>query len=163
MTYLTDTPIKRPLFKSKVKKKERTRANEQPHAGGRPSSCVSDCGGPSKHAKSNLPHNFFDHRPKDYFDLQITPQFVKYIAEATNRRAVAEVVGSKTYTDWAPFDQKEIYKFFGLLFANALSTKPQIIFWFLSSRNSKLFGNDHFSKLFDKRLLGGRVICGEHR
>ena len=52
---------------------------------------------------------------------------------------------------------------FGLLFANALSPKPQIIFWFLSSMNSKLFGNDHFAKLFDKRLVGGCVISGKHR
>ena len=88
---------------------------------------------------------------------------MEYIAEASNRRAVAEGAGSKTYADWVPFDQKEIYKFFGLLFANALSPKPQIIFWFLSSTNSKLFGNDHFSKLFDKRIVGGRVISGERR
>ena len=157
LSYLTDTPIKRILFKHKVKKKEQTsanteRLNEEPHAGGHPSSCVLEHGSPSQHAKTNLPCNFFHHRPKDYFDLQITWQFVKYIAEATNRHAVAEGVGSKTYADWAPFDQEEIHKFFGLLFANALYPKPQIIFWFLSSTNSKLFGNDHFAKLFDKRL-----------
>ena len=86
-------------------------------------SCISKCGGPSGPAKENLPPNLLDHRTKDYFDLQITPKFVEYITEASNRRAVAEGASSKTYADWVPFDQKEIYKFFCLLFANALFAK----------------------------------------
>ena len=66
LSYLTDMPIKRPLIKRKVKKKEQTSANteqlnEEPGAGGHPSSCVSEHGGPSQHAKTNLPRNFFDH------------------------------------------------------------------------------------------------------
>eukprot|EP00956_Cyclotella_meneghiniana_P009641 scaffold13295_cov36-Cyclotella_meneghiniana.AAC.4 len=60
-------------------------------------------------------------------------------------------------------DGRLIYKFFALLFANALSPKPQLVLWFLSSANSRLFGNDHFAKLFDKRIVGGQVIAGERR
>ena len=83
LSYFTGKPIKRPLFKRKVNKKEKT-------TGGHPSSGsgITECGGPSGPAKNNLPCNFFDHRPKDYFDLQITPKFVECIADATNRHAV---------------------------------------------------------------------------
>eukprot|EP00956_Cyclotella_meneghiniana_P005902 scaffold7734_cov39-Cyclotella_meneghiniana.AAC.1 len=173
LTYLRDAPIKRPEFKPKPKKKKSDKdegdndadndANDDTSTarGRRPK--VNERGGPSDHVKSNLPKDFFDHRPKDYFDLQITPDFVDYIADSTNRRAVAEGAGTKTYKDWSPFDRKEIYKFFALLFANALSPKPQLVHWFLSSANSRLFGNDHFARLFDKRMVGGRVITGERR
>ena len=71
-------------------------------------------------------------RPKDFFDLQITPEFLYWITCATNRRATADGAGCGTgeFKDWVAFDQFEMYRFFGVLFANGLAPKPRIDYWF---------------------------------
>jgi hypothetical protein len=93
----------------------------------------------------------------------LSPSFVDgFITNTTNARAAAERAGSKTFKDWAPFDTKVVYKMMGLLFvnANAVSPKPQLKFWFLRRKQSRIFGNDYFTDALDKKLLGGRVTFG---
>ncbi len=72
----------------------------------------------------------------------------------------AEGACQTTYKDWEAFDTKEVYKIFGMLFANAVSPKPQFKQWFMGSSQNRIFGNDHFANAFDKKLMGGRVIYG---
>ena len=103
-SYLTDleSRIKRPEFDAKPRKSSTTNATSRPH--GRPSVSSNipsgppkKKGGPSNYARERLPKKFSQHHQKDYFDLQITPQFVdKFIIDTTNRRAAAEGAGSKT-------------------------------------------------------------------
>ena len=62
-----------------------------------------------------------------------------------------------------PPSTKEMYKMFGLLFANAVSPKPQFPFWFKNSSESHIFGNDFFANALDKKLPGGRAIKDERR
>jgi len=76
---------------------------------------------------------------------------------------MAEGAGAQTYKDWAPFDNEEVYKFIALLFANSVSPKPQLMYWFLSIAENKVFDNDAFCHLFDKRLPGRNIIPGERR
>ena len=119
---------------------------------------LSEKGSPSNYVRSKLPSNFESHRLKDYFDKIITPDFVGSWVGMTNQRAAAEGAGTRTYKDWAPFENKEFYKMLGLLFANAVSPKPQFKFWFRNGSDSKIFGNDFFANSLDKKLTGGRVI-----
>jgi hypothetical protein len=108
-------------------------------------------------------NNFALCRPKDYFDLFLTPDFVNdNILKTMNARATAEGAGSVTYQDFVPFSVQEFYKFIGLLFANSVSPKPQVINWFLSTK-PKIFGNDASTKYFDKVTLSGKVISGLRR
>ena len=161
--------IERPAFDRKPKKDEGN-AKEGNAKRGRPSKTTtpdgppSERGGPSDFARSKLPKNFAEHRPKDYFDLFVSPEFVDAnIAKPTNERAAAEGAGSRTYKDWAPFDRAEVYKMFAMLFANAVSPKPQFKFWFMDSSDSRIFGNDFFAHDLDKKLPGGRTIKGKRR
>jgi nucleoside diphosphate kinase len=57
-------------------------------------------------------------RPKDFFDLQISPKYISNICKGTNYRASAEGVGlgktgseKKDFGDFKPFDNDEMYKF----------------------------------------------------
>lgn len=153
--------IKRPDFDRKPRKSEQGRPKgSASKADGPP----SEHGRPSDFAQENLPKNFSWHRPKHYFDLFLTPKFVEtFMVRTTNERAAAEGAGSRTYKDFVGFDTDEMYKMFGLLFANAVSPKPQFPFWFKSTNESRIFGNDFFANALDKKMPGGRTIKGERR
>ena len=78
-------------------------------------------------------------RPKVSFDLQLSPKFFSDIWKGTNHRACAEGVGlgvtgreMKDYRDYVAFDDAEINKFIGLMFANGLMPKPVFETWFKS-------------------------------
>jgi hypothetical protein len=150
--YLTEAPIARPNFS---KKPTKPKDGNAPRPVGRPPTSTSpkEQGHPSKYAINKLlPIDFARRRPKDYFNLFMTDGFVaENIVKPTNARASAEGAGSATYKDFVGFDAAEVYKFFGLLFANSVSPKPQVVHWFMSTRESKIFGNDAFAKLFDKK------------
>ena len=57
---------------------------------------------------------------------------------ATNLRAYANGAGSGKYTDFVPFDSKEIYKMIGV---HGLTPKPQFDFWFCLEDREPLFGS----------------------
>ena len=92
-------------------------------------------GGPSKvttSAVGDLRHAW----PKDFFDLQLRPKFVREcMVETTNTRAASEGAGpgGTKYSDYTSFDVPEMYKFIGLFLANGLSPKPSMDLWFLGS------------------------------
>ena len=107
----------RKLTKSKVKQpvdRPSNPANNNP---------PNICGGPSEFARSKLPKDFSSHRPKNYFDLQLTtPEFLqKNMVDA----AAAESAGKASHQNFVPFTLSEMYKFMGLLFVNAVLPKPQ--------------------------------------
>jgi hypothetical protein len=105
-------------------------------------------------------------RPKDFSDLQITPEFVYWITCATNRRATANGAGCGTgeFKDWVAFDQFEMYRFFGVLFANGLAPKPQIDYWFETTERFPLFGNNLTSRVMAKEVATtGKKIRGVRR
>jgi len=142
--------VKRPIFTPKIKQK----ANPD----GTPPPAPSEKGGPSAKAKSAIP-DIRVARPKDFFDLQITPEFVeKVMVNCTNQHAASEGAGAggTTYIDWVPFDIPEMYKFIGLMFVNGLSPKPSMDLWFLSTAENRMFGNNYVSKLMDKNLGQGK-------
>jgi hypothetical protein len=102
-------------------------------------------------------------RPKDFFDLQITPEFVKWITCATNRRATADGAGCGTgeFKDWVAFDEAEMYRFFGVLFANGVAPKPRIDYWFKTTEQFPLFGNDLTLRVMAKEVAAtGKRIQG---
>ena len=158
--FLTDEPITRPTFRSKPRQRTNNTGVGRP-----PSNATPNVkGGPSDNIYKNLPDDFMQRRPIDYFHLFITKDFIeKQVLNTTNQRAAAEEAGSTTYKDFVPFDLQEIYKFIGLLYANSLSPKPRFEKWFQSTQSSKLFGNDAFASAADKRVQGGRTIKGYYR
>ena len=122
-------------------------------------------GGPSPAARKRIPKMKVA-RPKDFFDLQITPEFVQWMTNATNRRAISDGAGSGTgqFQDWVPFDDAEMYRFIGVLFANGLSPKPRIDYWFETAQAYPLFGNDLVSRLMTKEVVvTGKRIRGIRR
>ena len=85
---------------------------------------MSEKGHISPAARKLLPIEIRDCRPKDFFDTQISPEFVKKcIVDTTNARAAAEGAdfGGSIYNDYEPFNLAEVYKMIGLLFVNGLS------------------------------------------
>ncbi len=106
--------IERPTFEARTNK---ARKNTTP--------VTNEQGGPSPVARKKIP-KMKCARPKDFFDLQITPEFVKWITCATNRRATADGAGCGTgeFKDWVAFDEAEMYRFFGVLFAKGVAPKP---------------------------------------
>jgi hypothetical protein len=121
---------------------------------------VNEHGGPSPAARKMIPKMKVA-CPKDFFDLMITPDFIKWVTDATNRRATADGAGSGTgqFEDWVPFDNAEIYRFIGILFANGLAPKPWIDYWFEPSEKLPLFGNNVVSQAMTKRVTAkGRTI-----
>lgn len=107
-------------------------------------------GGPSPEAKDKI-GDLRKARPKDFFDLIITPEFIeKTLVACTNARAAADGAGSQMYEDFMPFSVEEANKMIGLLFANGLTPKPAMELWFLTKRESLLFGNDFISYYLDK-------------
>lgn len=124
----------------------------------------SSRGGPSPEAYAAIP-NLRTARPKDFFDTQITPEFVeKYFVACTNARVASEGagVGGTVYKDWAPFDVEEMYKMMGVMFANGLSPKPSMDLWFVGTNDNKLYGNDFISSAMDKHV-GRKTIRGHRR
>jgi hypothetical protein len=123
----------------------------------------TDFGGPSDVCRKLIPPLKFA-RPKHFFNTQLTPEFIQWLVDATNRRAVADGAGTGSYKDWTPLDREELYKFIGLFFANGLSPKPQFEYWFEGTNREPLFGNDKYSKAMDKHdRTTGRRTSGKRR
>ena len=100
--------IQRPTFDRKPKKSESEGNAKRGHPKGSASTAdgppYSEHGSPSEFAQENLPQNFSQHRPKDYFDLFLTPKFVEiFMVRTTNERSAAENAGSRTYKDFVGF------------------------------------------------------------
>jgi hypothetical protein len=156
--FLTDSVdrIERPTFAPKKRGGKKNTSNE-----------VRDFGGPSPAARKRIgPMKCA--RPKDFFDLQITPAFVSWMTLATNRRATADGAGSGTgtFSDFVPFDDAEIYRFIGVLFANGLAPKPKprMDYWFETAESFPLFGNNLVSKVMTKTVsISGKKIRGIRR
>ena len=85
---------------------------------------------------------------------------------ATNRRATADGAGSGTgeFKDWVAFDDARIYRFIGVLFANGLSPKPRIDYWFELTERFPLIGNDLISRVTAKEVhTTGKRVRGVRR
>ena len=107
----------------------------QPNEKGNPSAATYKAIGELKYA-----------RPKDFFDLQISPGYITNIRKGTNFCASAEGVGigvtgteRREFSDFAPFDNAEFYKFIGILFANGLNPWPSFESWFTSMPHRPLY------------------------
>jgi hypothetical protein len=71
-----------------------------------PPSEVNMIGNPSLAARTAIKSLKLAH-PKDFFDLQITPEFIESIVKGTNLRAAVEGARgdrNKNYGDFVPFD-----------------------------------------------------------
>jgi hypothetical protein len=100
-------------------------------------------------------------RPKDFFDLQISPEYISNIRKGTNYRASAEGVGlgetgseKKDFGDFKPFDDDEMYKFIGLMLANGLTPRSNFASWFCSTPNRPAYDANFAKGVFDKRVQG---------
>ncbi len=100
-------------------------------------------------------------QPRDYFDLQICPVYVIGIQNGTNYPATAEGVGvgktgreKKDFGDFVLFDDNEIYKFIGLMFANGLNPRPKFESWFKNPMSCPMFASNFVKGVFDKRVHG---------
>jgi hypothetical protein len=159
-SYLVDTPINRPQFAAKPKLSKSTSSK-----GDHPSKAAapSEKGGPLPFVTNKFKDKHFATlRPKNFFDLQISPDFIKKnIINTTNAQATAEGAEGTTNQSWVPCTDEEVLKFTGLMFCNGISPKPQVNHWFMTTAQSRIFGNDAIANLFDARVVGGRVIKGE--
>jgi hypothetical protein len=92
--------IQRPKFEAK-KKERADRKNK--------TATANNHDGPSPEARKRIP-KLNVARPKDFFNLQITPEFVQWMTNVTNRRATSGGAGAGTgeFKDWVPFDNAEI-------------------------------------------------------
>jgi hypothetical protein len=106
--------------------------------------------------------------PKDYFDLQLLPCYIANICKGTNYCASAEGVGigvtgskKKNFGNFVPFDNPEIYKFIGILYANGLMPRPIFETWFKSLPTGPMFGNSFVTGAFDKKVHGKHIegVC----
>jgi hypothetical protein len=96
--------------------------------------------------------------------MQITPKFVDWAVTATNLRDYANGAGSGEYTNFVSFDSTEMYKMFGVLFANGLTPKPQVDYWFSSEDKEPLLGSDLISTaLWRKNSAMGKTIKAARR
>ncbi len=68
----------------------------------------ADLGSPSPKCHRLIP-NLRIKRPKNFFDTQLTPNYMGWLVQARNPRAVADGAGSGRYTDFIPFDFPELY------------------------------------------------------
>ena len=121
-----------------------------------PDLAVSEKGGISPAARKLLPEEIRDCWPKNFFDTQISPEFVKRcMVDTTNARAAAEGAGfgGTQYNDWEPFNLAEMNKMIGLLFVNGLSPRPRIKMWF---EPYPIFGNTFIGGAMHKPRTGGR-------
>ena len=106
-------------------------------------------------------------RQKDFFDTQHTPAFIDWVVTATNLRVYASGAGSGEYMDFIPFDQPELYKMSSVLFANGLTPKPQLDYWFCSEDKEPLLGSNLISNaLRRKNSVTGKTVkaacCWKH-
>ena len=91
--------------------------------------------------------------------MQISPKFVDWAVTATNLRAYVNGAGSGENTDFVFFDSNEMYKMFGVLFANGLTPKPHVNYWFCSEDKEPLLGSDLISTaLRRKNSATGKTI-----
>jgi hypothetical protein len=152
---LKEEKIVRPEFGPKQPSKKRTAdGKELP---------VREDGHPSDACRKLIPP-LSQARPKDFFDTQLTPEFVKYAVDATNLRAYASGASSGEYADFIPFDLPEFYKMFGVLFANGLSPKPIFDYWFSSLRTQPLLGSDMITNALRRTSsVTGKKISAAHR
>jgi hypothetical protein len=63
----------------------------------------ANLGGPSPKCHCLIP-NLRIAKPKNFFDTQLTPNFMGGLVQATNHSAVAVCAGSGTYADFVPFE-----------------------------------------------------------
>ena len=155
--------IQRPKFERKPTKKQPTPggSNESPPS----PPPISEDGAPSEAAYKAIP-DLRTARPKDFFDLQLTLEFVsKVMVNCTNACAALEGagVGGTTFTDFVPFDLKEVYNMIGVLCANGLSPKPPFELWFVMTEVNRLFGNNYVAAAIDKQLPRGERVRGKRR
>jgi len=110
--------IQRPKFEAKKKERADRKNNTAP---------ANNHGGPSPAARKRIP-TLKVACPKDFFNLQITPEFVQWMTNVTNCRATSDGAGAGTgeFKDWVPFDDAEIYRFIDVLIANGLAPKSRI-------------------------------------
>ena len=64
--------------------------------------------------------------------------------------------------DFVAFDDTEIYKFIGILFANGLMHRPMFETWFYSVRNRPMYADTFVTSVFDK-IVHGRKISGRRQ
>ena len=160
MCFLTNESIQRPKFiRAGMGRNNRERSNggDVSRTAGCENDIQSEKGGPCENMNLSI-----DAKPIDYFNLLMTEQFrEKVMVGCTNMKAAMEGAGNscsssrKKYPDFTPFDREEIDSFLGLLLAHGFHLKPRIEYWFLSSADSLLFGNETVRKIFrrgDKRL-----------
>jgi hypothetical protein len=85
----------------------------------------ANLGGPSPKCRCLIP-NLRIARPKNFFDTQLTSNYMGWLVQVTKHHAVADGPGSGTYIDFVLFDLPELYMFVGLLFANGLTPSPSL-------------------------------------
>jgi hypothetical protein len=102
--------------------------------------------------------------PIDFFNLQISLAYISNVRKGTNYRASAEDVGigvtgreAKEFGDSVAFDDVEIYKFIGFLFANGLTPRSNFDSWFTNLPNCPLYDANFTCGAFDKVVHGRRV------
>jgi hypothetical protein len=97
-------------------------------------------------------------RPKNFFDTQLTLNYMGWLIQATNCRAVADGAGSGMYVDFVPFDLPKLFKFIGLLFTDGLTPKSQFEYWFEGQEGEPLFGNNKYARAIDKHVGKGHKV-----
>lgn len=145
--------IVRPEFAARVKKTKSAGTAQDSASADKPPPPPPDRGGPTDEAKKKVGDIRFA-RPKNFFDLQLTPEFIKKEqVGATNAKAVIEGQGANT--DWVPFDKEEMDKWNGFMLANGIVPRAQLESWFW---DCWLRGNPVMSKLMAKKCRNGRTI-----
>jgi hypothetical protein len=88
-------------------------------------------------------------RSKNFFNLQLKPELFQFCTGVTNFRAAADGAGSGmgAYYDFVLFNVVEVYKLVGIMFANGLTPKPRLKYWFEQTSEQPLFGIDLFSRV----------------
>ena len=154
-----DERIQRPKFGPKREKKRKAAddvADDEPPP-------PREDGHPYDYCRSLLPH-ISRARPKDYFDTQLTPEWLGWCTTATNLRAYSSGAGAGEYQDFVPFDLAEVYKMIGVLFANGLTPKPLFDHWFCSQEEEPLFGSTMISNALNrKNPVTGKTIKARRR
>ncbi len=80
----------------------------------------ANLGGPSPKCSCLIP-NLRIARPKNFFDIKLTLNYMDWLVQATNCHAVADDTGSGIYADFVLFNLPKLYKFVGLIFAKGLT------------------------------------------
>jgi hypothetical protein len=150
--FMIGEKVNQPIFGPKKPGKKRMETDNQPPTP------VQEDGHPSDAYQKKLPP-LSQARPKDFFDTQITPEFIDWAVTATKLRAYTNGARSVEYTVFVPFDCTEIYKMIGVLFANGLTPKPQFDYWFFSEDQEPLFGSNLITNTLSwKNATTGKTI-----